>query len=211
VPVTRLNVLPLFPTLDLPLFPMIDASEQRADGGAVLFAGRMTTLKGGDVLVDAVAEASRRLRRSVPLIMAGDGPQREEWARHAAARGVAAEFTGWVERPRLSSVFRGAAVVAIPSLWPEPFGLVGLEAGAMGLPAIAFDVGGIREWLRPGENGLLVAPAAGASGLAQAIVTMLSETSVRGTLSRGARAVAAEMSRARHADRLEQVLESAMH
>ena len=210
VPGARLNVLPLFPTLDLPLFPMIDASEQPAEGGAVLFAGRMTALKGGDVLVDAVAEASRQLRRSVPLIMAGDGPQREEWVRHAAARGVAAEFTGWVERGRLASVFRRAGVVAIPSLWPEPFGLVGLEAGAMGLPAIAFDVGGIREWLRPDENGLLVSPSAGASGLADAIVTMLSEPSVRGTLSRGARGVAAEMSRARHADRLEQVLVSAM-
>jgi glycosyltransferase involved in cell wall biosynthesis len=201
VPAARLNVLPLFPT--------IDASEQRADGGAVLFVGRMTALKGGDVLVDAVAEASRRLRRSIPLVMAGDGPQRDEWARHAAVRDVAVEFSGWVEHTRLVSIFLRAGVVVIPILWPEPFGLVGLEAGAMGLPAIAFDVGGIREWLRPGENGLLVPPSAGAPGLAQAIVTMLSASSVRGQMARGARAVAAEMSRGRHADRLEQVLESA--
>ncbi len=66
----------------------------------------------------------------------------------------------------------------------------------MGLPAIAFDVGGIREWLRPGENGLLVAPGSGAAGLADAIVSMLSEASVRGQMSIGARAVATEMSRA---------------
>ena len=189
VPASRINVLPLFPTLDV--------GSQRADGSAVLFAGRMTTLKGGDLLVEAVADASRRLGRRVPLVMAGEGPQRGEWARQAAARGVAVEFTGWVDRPRLASVFQRAGVVVIPSVWPEPFGLVGLEAGAMGLPAIAFDVGGIREWLRPGENGLLVAPGSGAAGLADAIVSMLSEASVRGQMSIGARAVATEMSRAR--------------
>jgi glycosyltransferase involved in cell wall biosynthesis len=204
VPAVRLNVLPLFPT--------IDASDGRAErSDAVLFAGRMTALKGGDVLVDAVAEASRRLRRSVPLVMAGDGPQRESWARHAAARGIAAEFTGWVDHSRLASIFRRVGVVVIPSVWPEPFGLVGLEAAAMGLPAVAFDVGGIREWLRPGANGLLVPPSAGSSGLAEAIVTLLSQSTVHGQMSRAARDVAAEMSRSRHADRLERVLESAIH
>ncbi len=68
VPASRINVLPLFPTLDV--------GSQRADGSAVLFAGRMTTLKGGDLLVEAVADASRRLGRLVPLVMAGEGPQR---------------------------------------------------------------------------------------------------------------------------------------
>ena len=203
VPASRINVLPLFPTLDV--------GSQRADGSAVLFAGRMTTLKGGDLLVEAVADASRRLGRRVPLVMAGEGPQRCEWTRQAAARGVDVEFTGWVDRARLASVFQRAGVVVIPSLWPEPFGLVGLEAGAMGLPAIAFDVGGIREWLRPGENGLLVSPSSGAAGLAGAIVSMLSEASVRGQMSIGARAVATEMSRCAHADRLERVLGSARH
>ena len=168
VPSSQINVLPLFPTLD--------GSLKRADGGAVLFAGRMTTLKGGDLLVDAVADASRRLGRSVPLIMAGDGPQRSAWAGQAALRGVNAEFTGWLDRAGLATVFHRASMVVIPSVWPEPFGLVGLEAGAMGLPAIAFDVGGIREWLRPGENGVLVPPERGTDGLADAIVSMLLTT-----------------------------------
>ena len=43
----------------------------------------------------------------------------------------------------------------MPSVWPEPFGLVGIEAGCVGLPAAGFGVGGIPDWLRPGETGEL--------------------------------------------------------
>jgi glycosyltransferase involved in cell wall biosynthesis len=201
VPQSQIEVLPLFPTLE--------AVAQHANGGSVLFAGRMTTLKGGDLLVDAVARASQRLGRTIPLLMAGDGPQRAAWAAQAASLGVDVEFTGWLDRNRLAAVFQRASVVVIPSVWPEPFGLVGLEAGAMGLPAIAFDVGGIREWLRPGENGVLVPPDRGSHGLADAIAGMFSQASERSRMSFGARAVAKRMSRSVHADRLERVLEMA--
>jgi glycosyltransferase involved in cell wall biosynthesis len=203
VPRSRISVLPLFPTIDSP------ANNPSRD--AVLFAGRMTPLKGGPLLIDAVAEASARLSRRIALVMAGDGPQCAEWMARAASLDVAAEFTGWVHGERRSDVFARAAIIAVPSIWPEPFGIVGLEAAALGVPAVAFDVGGIREWLRPGKNGLLVSPQRGATGLADAIVSMLSNDAARGQMSEAARAVAAEMSIAVHASRLESVLDSARH
>jgi glycosyltransferase involved in cell wall biosynthesis len=44
----------------------------------------------------------------------------------------------------------------VPSVWPEPMGLAGIEAMRFGLPVVAFDAGGISDWLTDGENGFLV-------------------------------------------------------
>ena len=47
-------------------------------------------------------------------------------------------------------------MVVVPSVWPEPFGIVGIEAMAYGKPVIAFDVGGISEWLEDGKTGFII-------------------------------------------------------
>ena len=139
----------------------------------MLFAGRMTSLKGGQVLVSAAAHASRLLGRPVNVIMAGDGPQKGAWRALARSLGVPLELTGWLTLDDRARVYARGMIAVMPSLWPEPFGLSGLDAAALGRPTIAFDVGGIREWLTDGVNGLLVAPRAGAEGLARAIASML--------------------------------------
>jgi glycosyltransferase involved in cell wall biosynthesis len=175
----------------------------------VAFVGRMTVLKGGDLLVDAIAQASHQLGRSVRLLMIGDGPQRTAWEQLASLRGVPWTASGWLTGDDRWTALRQATVLALPSTWPEPFGLVGLEAAALGIPAVAFDVGGIREWLRPGVNGHL-APAdpPRASGLAAALVRVLADPEQLHAAGRGAVAVAVEMSLARHLDRLEAIFAS---
>src|SRR5206468_9555238 len=52
--------------------------------------------------------------------------------------------------------FRECSLVVMSSVWPEPFGMAGIEAMRYGLPVVAFDAGGIREWLLDGHNGYLV-------------------------------------------------------
>ncbi len=202
-PADRVHAIPLFPTLaGEPAAPPRDFH--------VLFLGRMTPLKGGDVLMRAVARASERLGRRIPVTLAGDGPPRAAWERLAARLGVDATFTGWVDDEARGALFRSASVLAVPSVWPEPFGLVGLEAGVFGVPSIAFDVGGIGEWLTDGVNGWLVCGhTPKGSELADALVRAAREPEALARMRAGAREAAERMSLARHVEALERVLAGA--
>src|SRR4029077_4396641 len=68
-----------------------------------------------------------------------------------------------------------ASVVALPSVWPEPFGLVGIEGFAAGRPAVATATGGLGDWLADGISGLLVPPG-DHRALARALDELLSDT-----------------------------------
>ena len=206
VAAAKTHAVPLFPTIGPP------PGDDPPPPGAfrVLFLGRMTRLKGGDVLVRAAALAAERTGRPVPLTLAGDGPQRAEWEALAASLGVDAAFPGWVEPGARAGLFRAASLLAVPSVWPEPFGLVGLEAGAFGVPAVAFDVGGIREWLHPGVNGWLVPGAPPTvEALAAALAHAVSHPDEAAALRPGARAMAGRLSLDAHLDRLEPILAAA--
>ena len=196
----------------LPLFSAVSADHSIRTGtdvDTVLFAGRMTAIKGGDVAVEGIAQAANLTACPLRAVFAGDGPQRVEWQALAAKLGVNAEFPGWLSGDALVSAFRDASMIVVPSLWPEPFGLVGLEAGTFGVPAIAFDVGGVREWLDPHRSGVLVKPAEGAFGLAVAIASLADNPETRERLGEGARAIASHLSLESHVDRLEAVLRRA--
>jgi len=98
----------------------------------------------------------------------------------------------------------------MPSLWPEPVGRSGLEAGLAGVPAVAFAVGGIPEWLSEGENGHL-APGnpPTAAGLAEAIVRSLANPDHQAELGRRARERTRRLSLNHHVDELVKLFEEA--
>ena len=201
----------------IPLFAA-DACVPDAPEGSpvdVLFVGRMTALKGPAVLIRAVAIAAAMMGRPLRVALAGDGQARAavtELARQFEAQGLlAVECPGWVDGAGRSALLARASLIAVPSLWPEPFGLVGLEAARCGVPAVAFDVGGIRGWLDDGISGLLVDPAGGAAALGGAIAAVLRDDSLRGRLAAGARATAERLSADAHVIPLEHVLAAATH
>jgi glycosyltransferase involved in cell wall biosynthesis len=176
----------------------------------VLFLGRMTSLKGGDVLIRAAALASAQLGAVVSVTLAGDGPSRAAWEALSISLQVSATFPGWVNAEQRAALYSASALVAVPSVWPEPFGLTGLEGGAYGVPAVAFDVGGISMWLRGGENGWLVDPRTGAEGMATAIAEAYTDSAMLGARRVGARRVAEEFSIERHVAVLERIFGAAM-
>jgi len=191
-----------------PLFPSGPLATEVSPAPAVphvVFLGRMTALKGGDLLIRAVTEAAGRLGRALRLTMIGDGPARGDWEALARRLGVACVFTGWRSGCDRWTPLRDASVVAIPSIWPEPFGLVGLEAGALGVPAVATAVGGIGEWLRDGVNGVAVPAPAAPQSFGRALADALADAARLARLRDGAYRIAREMTLDRHVDRLEAV------
>jgi glycosyltransferase involved in cell wall biosynthesis len=159
----------------------------------LLYVGRMTRLKGGPIMLDAAALAAASLGRPLEITFVGDGPDRTRWEQksrrlQAENTNLRIKFIGVLNPADLDRVMGGADLVVVPSTWPEPFGLVGPEAGLRGLPAAAFAVGGIPEWLSDGVNGHL-APGdpPTAAGLARAIVECVRDPAELARLRSGAR------------------------
>jgi glycosyltransferase involved in cell wall biosynthesis len=116
---------------------------------------------------DAV-EAWRQSGVGLPLVIAGTGRLREA----LSERDV--EVRGWVDRAELSSLYGRARALLMPSRWQEPFGIAGLEALAFGVPVVAWDSGGVREW-HPGPG--LVAWG-DVNGLARELAEAVGRTAV---------------------------------
>jgi glycosyltransferase involved in cell wall biosynthesis len=207
VPASRIHTIPLFATVD-------DGRSLEAPAIDILFIGRMTALKGSEVLLEAAAYAAHELKRRVRLVFAGEGPDRpmlKQLARELDDAGsVTADFPGWVDAATRSALLARASLVAVPSIWPEPFGLVGLEAAHHGVPSVAFDVGGISEWLTHGVSGCLVDLRGGAKAFGDALAQILGDPGVRARLSAGARESATRFSAGIHVSALERVFDAAL-
>lgn len=211
-----------------PVDPMatVDAAEARDDATLarrpsetivhhLTFIGRIERLKGCHTLITALGRLRSRLPGRPILTIAGDGPDLErcrEAARQLTAAGCDAEvrFLGWVSEAHLDALLRATDVLVVPSLWPEPFGLVGMEALRRGVPVAAFNVGAIPEWLEDGKTGVL-APSDPPTpdGLAEAIANALSSPGIRETVQSRARRGLPDCSIARHMDALRIVLTAA--
>lgn len=126
------------------------------DGHTILFVGRLEYEKGIPYLLQTMSLLPEHVR----LIITGDGSCQQAYETLASRLGLddRVQFLGWVSEARLQKLYRQATVSVVPSIMPEPFGKVGVEAMTNGCPVVAFDVGGISDWLQDGVNGFLVPP-----------------------------------------------------
>jgi len=182
----------------------------RRVSGQVALVGRLTALKGGTFLIEALVLAGAQLGTPLFLTVLGDGPERPGLEVRARALGLTARFTGWTGPAERNRILRTVDLLALPSLWPEPWGLVGLEAACVGVPTVAFAVGGIPEWLVGGESGEL-APASPPTpaGLAAAIVRALRDPAHYARLCHGAWVRVAQYTEELHLDQLLAILAGA--
>jgi glycosyltransferase involved in cell wall biosynthesis len=145
------------------------------DGAVVGTVCRLVEPKKGlSILLQAMSELKRRLRKPpCQLLIVGDGPAREtlEALRDRLELSEWVVFTG--TRRDIPRVLHAMDAFVLPSLY-EGFGIAILEAMAAAKPVVATTVGGIPEFVVPGDTGLLVEPGH-ATALAEAIERLLCE------------------------------------
>jgi glycosyltransferase involved in cell wall biosynthesis len=158
----RIDVVPYFTALP----PAVTAPRP----GRILFVGRLVREKGVDLFFDALSQ----LQGDWTCTVIGEGNASVKVREHAHARGLDGRvtFAGWLNGAALAEAFDDASVVVVPSRWPEPFGIVGIEAMAHARPVVAFRVGGIPEWMDDGVTGHLVEPG-DVRALSQRLATVL--------------------------------------
>ena len=133
--------------------------DRMSDHPLVVFAGRLVTEKGAEILLRAFAIVFAQ-NPACRLIIAGDGPQRPALEKFSEklALGHSVTFPGHLTHDAILELIRKAWVVCVPSLWDEPFGLIAAEAQMNGVAVIASDIGGLQEIVRDQETGFLVEP-----------------------------------------------------
>jgi glycosyltransferase involved in cell wall biosynthesis len=171
----------------IPLPELSTASSPREDW--LLYAGRLSAEKGVDRLLEACALLAHDWR----LKIAGEGSEQEKLQRLAERLGLARriDWLGHLSYAELCVLYRRCRLLVVPSVWDEPFGLVGLEAMAHAMPVVACDVGGTSEWLQDGQVGTLVEPDHPRS-LADALDTLLRDPVRADTLGENGRRAVAE-------------------
>lgn len=149
-----------------------------ADRFAVALIGRVSDWKGQDVLARALAEPELASIGAVGLVAGDPAPGGEAAARRldllAAELGLDDRFLRLGFRDDVDTVLSAADAVTVPSVRPEPLGLVALEAAAAGRPVVASSHGGVAEVVREGETGRLV-PAGDPAALASALRALADE------------------------------------
>jgi glycosyltransferase involved in cell wall biosynthesis len=142
--------------------------DQLPDEPFVLFFGDISVDKGAPDLL----EAYTAMVEQPPLVMIG------RWLLEGEAGTPAARVLGpWPHEFAIEAVRRSMFTV-VPSIWPEPFGLVALETAAAGKPIVASDIGGLRDIVADGETGLLVPPG-DRGGLAAAMARLIGDSGLR--------------------------------
>lgn len=145
--------------------------------------------------VEYLLEGAKRVVAEKPealFLLVGDGPQSQVLRQQAAELGIQdnVRFTGL--RSDVHRLMEMADIVAVPSVWQEPAGLVVIEGMASGRPVVATRVGGIPEYLVDQVTGILVEPRS-PEELAAALLRLLNSPAEAQSMGRAGRERAASL------------------
>ena len=142
----------------------------------VMLVGRLVELKGGVYLIRAAKILKdKNMLGKISIVFVGAGPEEQKLKSEALRLGVCDDvfFVGAKSPEEIYLWMSAADVLTVPSL-KEGFGLVALEAMACGTPVISTDSGGLKEFVKHGENGLIIKPQ-DARGIAEGVSKLLGD------------------------------------
>ncbi len=157
----------------------------------VLMLGRISRIKGQDVLVEALASLPEPVRRRIALRIVGSAFEDEARERALVGRiaeaGLAAQVTlePFVADP--AALYRWADVVTMPSQRPESLGRVAIEAMSYGVPPLVTAIGGLPEVVEDGKTGWVVPPG-GPEPIAAVLADLVADPARWRDFGRAARA-----------------------
>lgn len=176
-------------------------------GKNILYVGRLERTKGIDFLIRAM----KLLDRECHLDIIGVGRMRKKLEQLAYNLQLSnkVRFWGWIPNVELRKYYKKAQVFVLPSVWPEPLGIVILEAMANSVPVVASGVGGIKDMVKEGETGFLVKPK-DVRELAHKIKNLLDNSELRRKCGEnGKKFVQEKLSKERHIKILLETFEAA--
>ena len=178
-------------------------------GWRLLHVGRLDERKG----IDTAIESLVHLPAETHLTVLGSGDDR--YLRDL--RGLCARLGleervrfGQVPRGELAAAYADADALLFPVRWEEPWGLVPLEAMAVGTPVVATGTGGSSEYLRDGHNALVVGRAADAADLARAVGSLAADAGLRARIRENGMATAARYTERGYNEAIEMALRRAV-
>lgn len=137
------------------LLPFSPAPRAGPDGGYLAFLGRISPEKRPDRVLEIAAGSGMRCKIAAKVDRA-DQTYWDDTIAPMLARHPEAEYIGEINDARKGDFLGNAAMLIFPIDWPEPFGLVMIEALACGTPVIAFGCGSVPEIIEDGVSGFIV-------------------------------------------------------
>ncbi len=171
-------------------------------GKVVLYAGRIVHEKGPHLLINAFAALLREIK-DIYLVLVGEvrtrgreNDNRAVYGRQISekcrALGERVKLVGAIPPQEMHFFYSIADIAVVPSVFEEPFGMVAIEAMACGVPVLASNKGGLKEYIIDGVNGLFIAENKPAEGIAEGIKTLIHDEILRETIGKAGRKTAVE-------------------
>ncbi len=126
----------------------------------IFFGGRLSGAKGGEQIILAMAKVIKNFPEAILLIAGRKNSYAEKMLELSINLGIDKNiiFTGWLDQEDLKLAYMASNIIVLPSVYPEPFGMIAIEAMACKKPVIGTCFGGTREIVQDKISGFIVSP-----------------------------------------------------